>query len=138
MSLRHDYAESRRVESDHIEHLSAAIDIHKALGSGLFERAYLTCLTRELVDARLRIEVQKAIPLVYRDVRVDVAYRADLVVEECVLVEVKAIEVLAPIHDQQLRTYLRPGHYPVGLLLNFSAPTMKAGIKRIVNNFPEE
>ena len=117
--------------------LSAAIDIHKALGPGLFERAYLTCLTRDLADTHLRIEVQKAIPLVYRDGRIECAYRADLVVEECVLVEVKAIEVFAPIHNQQVRTYLRLGHYPVGLLLNFSAPTMKAGIKRIVNNFPE-
>jgi GxxExxY protein len=118
--------------------ISAAIDIHRTLGPGLFERAYLTCLTRDLTDAHLRIEVQKAIPLVYRDVRIECAYRADLVVEESVLVEAKAIEVFAPIHDQQVRTYLRLGHYSVGLLLNFSAPTMKAGIKRIVNNFPDK
>jgi len=72
--------------------ISAAIDIHKTLGPGLFERAYLTCLTRDLTDAHLRIEVQKAIPLVYRDVRIECTYRADLVVEESVLVEAKAIE----------------------------------------------
>jgi GxxExxY protein len=117
--------------------LSAAIDVHRALGPGLFEKAYLTCLTRDLSDAHLRIDLQKAIPLVYRGVSIDCAYRADLVVEESVLVELKAIEVFAPIHEQQVRTYLRLGHYPVGLLLNFSAPTMKAGIKRIVNDFPD-
>ena len=77
-------------------------------------------------------------PLVYKGLRVESAYRADLVVEECVLVEVKAIEELAPIHSQQLYTYIRLGNYPVGLLLNFNAPTMKAGIKRMVNKFPEK
>ncbi len=118
--------------------LSAAIDIHRALGPGLLESAYLTCLTRDLADAHVRIEVQRAVPLVYKGLRVESAYRADLVVEECVLVEVKAIEELAPIHSQQLYTYIRLGNYPVGLLLNFNAPTMKAGIKRMVNKFPEK
>ena len=69
---------------------------------------------------------------------VDCAYRADLVVESRVLIEVKAQESLAPIHSRQLQTYLRLGEYPVGLLLNFGVPTMKAGIKRIVNGFPDE
>jgi GxxExxY protein len=73
----------------------------------------------------------------YRGVRVDCAYRADLVVEGQVLVEVKALESLAPIHKQQLYTYLRVADYRVGLLLNFGAPTMKEGIKRVVNDFPE-
>jgi len=118
--------------------LSAAIDIHRALGPGLLESAYLTCLTRDLADAHVRIEVQRAVPLVYKGLRVESAYRADLVVEECVLVEVKPIEELAPIHSQQLYTYIRLGNYPVGLLLNFNAPTMKAGIKRMVNGFPEK
>ena len=118
--------------------LSAAIDIHRALGPGLLESAYLTCLTRDLADARVRIELQRAVPLVYKGIRIECAYRADLVVEESVVVEVKAIETLTPIHDQQLNTYLRLGDYRVGLLLNFNAPTMKAGIKRIVNRFPEK
>lgn len=118
--------------------IEAAIDIHRTLGPGLLESAYLTCLTRDLADARVRIELQKAVPLIYKSVRVECAYRADLVVEESVLVEVKAIEALAPIHSQQLYTYLRLGSYPVGLLLNFNAPTMKAGIKRMVNGFPEK
>ena len=118
--------------------LSTAIGIHRALGPGLLESAYLTCLVHELVAAQLRIERQKALPLVYRGVTIECSYRADLVVEESVLIEVKALETLAPIHSQQLYTYLRLGNYPVGLLLNFGAPTMKAGIKRIVNGFPEK
>ena len=118
--------------------LDAAIRIHRALGPGLLENAYLTCLVFELTEAKLRIERQRAVPLVYKGVTVDCAYRADLVVEGCVLIEVKAQESLAPIHSRQLQTYLRLGEYPVGLLLNFGAPTMKAGIKRIVNGFPDE
>ena len=118
--------------------IEVAIDIHRTLGPGLLESAYLTSLTRDLADARVRIEPQKAVPLIYKDVRVECAYRADLVVEESVVVEVKAIEAFAPIHSQQLYTYLRLGNYPVGLLLNFNAPTMKAGIKRIVNRFPDK
>jgi GxxExxY protein len=117
--------------------ISAAIGIHRALGPGLFERAYLACLCHDLEAAALQIEVQKGIPLLYRGVRIDCVYRADLVVATSVLVEVKALEATAAIHDQQLRTYLRLGGYPVGLLLNFGAATMKAGIKRAVNNFPE-
>jgi GxxExxY protein len=118
--------------------IATAIEIHQALGPGLLESAYLTCLCRDLVDRRLRVEVQKAIPLQYRDVKVECAYRADLVVEAGVLIEVKALDTFAAIHSQQVRTYLRLGQYPVGLLLNFGAPTMKAGIKRIVNNFPDK
>jgi GxxExxY protein len=88
--------------------LSTAIAIHRALGPGLLESAYLTCLTRDLADTHLRVETQKAVPLVYRNVRIACAYRADLVVEESVLVEVKTVDVLAPIHDQQVNTYFAP------------------------------
>jgi GxxExxY protein len=116
--------------------LSAAIGIHRALGPGLLESAYLTCLIHDLVTAQLRIERQKALPLIYRGMSIECAYRADLVVEESVLIEVKALDTLAPIHSQQLYTYLRLGNYRVGLMLNFGAPTVKAGIKRMVNGFP--
>jgi GxxExxY protein len=118
--------------------IDAAINIHRALGPGLLESAYLTCLTRDLVEAQLRIQTQHAIPLLYKSVKAECAYRADLVVEGSVLVEVKALETLAPIHSRQLDTYLRLGDYRVGLVLNFGAPTMKAGIKRMVNRFPEK
>ena len=118
--------------------LDAAIRIHRTLGPGLLESAYLTCLEYELTEAKLRIERQRAVPLVYRGIRINCGFRADLVVERSVLIEVKAQEALAPIHLRQVQTYLRLGEYPVGLLLNFGAPTMKAGIKRIVNGFPDE
>jgi GxxExxY protein len=117
--------------------IDAAIRIHRALGPGLLESAYLTCLAYELGEAGVRIELQRAVPLVYRGVTLNCGYRADLVVERSVLIEVKAQEALAPIHSRQLHTYLRLGEYPVGLLLNFGAPTMKAGIKRSVSGFPE-
>ena len=113
--------------------IEAAIEIHRQLGPGLLESAYLTCLIRDLTETRLPLETQRAIPLVYRGVRADCAYRADLIVDRCVLVEVKAIDAIAPIHIQQVYTYLRLGNYPVGLLLNFGEKTMKAGLKRILN-----
>jgi GxxExxY protein len=117
--------------------ITVAIEIHRAFGPGLFESAYLACLCHDLRCKGLYIEVQKHIPLIYGTVTLDCAYRADVVVEDSVLVEVKALETLAGIHTQQVYTYLRLGAYPIGLLLNFGAPTMKAGIKRVVNNFPE-
>jgi GxxExxY protein len=117
--------------------IAAAIKVHRALGPGLLENAYLPCLCYELQAARVRIERQKPLPLVYRGVKIDCAYRADLIVEEAVLVEVKAMETLASVHERQLRTYLRLADCNVGLLLNFGAPTMKAGIKRVANEFPD-
>jgi GxxExxY protein len=116
--------------------ISAAIGIHRTFGSGLLEHAYLACLCHELKSAGLALEVQKPISLIYRGVKIDCAYRADLIIEGVVLVEVKAIDALAPFHERQLNTYLRLTECPVGLLLNFGAPTMKAGIKRVVNGFP--
>ncbi len=117
--------------------LDAAIRIHRALGPGLLESAYFACLEYELTEAKLRIERQRGVPLVYKGVRIECGFRADIVIEGSVLIEVKAQEAVAPIHIRQLQTYLRLGQYPVGLLLNFGAPTMKAGIKRVVNNFPD-
>jgi GxxExxY protein len=130
-------ATAERLNSITARIIKAAIDIHRALGPGLLENAYLTCLTRDLTDAQLHIQTQHAIPLRYKSVNVECAYRADLVVEETVLIEVKAIEELAPIHSRQVSTYFRIGNYP-GLLMNFGAPTMKAGIRRIANRFPDK
>jgi len=117
--------------------IDAAIRIHKAVGPGLLESAYFECLCFELALAGLRIETQKALPLVYRDVTVRCAYRADIVVEQTVVLEIKAVDRIAAIHSRQLYTYLRVADCRVGLVLNFSAPTMLDGIKRVVNNFPE-
>jgi GxxExxY protein len=117
--------------------VDCSIRIHRTVGPGILEKAYFGCVCYELVSAGLKIQTEKEIPLVYQGVHIDCAYRADLVVEETVIVEVKAIEALAPIHSRQLLTYLRLAHCPVGLLLNFGAPTMRQGIKRVVNNFKE-
>jgi len=117
--------------------IEAAIRIHREVGPGLLESAYFECLCFELALTGLRIETQKALPLVYRDVTVRCAYRADIIVEDAVVLEVKAIDRIAPIHGRQLYTYLRVADCRVGLVLNFSAPTMREGIKRVVNMFPE-
>lgn len=117
--------------------ITCAIKIHRALGPGLVESAYCACLCHDLVKAGLQVERQKPIALVYGGLTIDCAYRADIVVENCVIVEVKALDALAPIHRQQLYTYLRLGNYRVGLLLNFGASTLRDGIQRVVNNFPD-
>ena len=116
--------------------IGAAIDIHRTFGPGLFENAYLACLVHDLRNAGLELELEKALPLEYRGVRLEVAYRVDIVVARAIIVEVKALEMLARSHSRQLRTYLRLSGCRVGLLLNFGAPTMLEGIKREVNNFP--
>ena len=99
--------------------IEAAIRIHRTVGPGLLEKAYWGCLCFELSSAGIRIETQKALPLVYRGVKIDCAYRADLIVEGFVIVEVKALNGLAPIHRRQLLTYLRLANCPLGLLLDF-------------------
>ena len=116
--------------------IRAAIEIHRALGPGLLESAYLVCLIFELSRMHLRFDRQRAIPLVYKDVRLDCAYRADVVVEDCVLLEVKALETVAPIHMRQLGTYVRLADLRVGLLLNFGQTTMAEGVHRYANRFP--
>ena len=116
--------------------IGAAIKIHRALGPGLLENAYLGCLCLELTKTGLRFETQKALPLIYEGVRIDCAYRTDLVVAELVVVEAKALDMVAPVHLRQLRTYTKLADCPVGLLLNFGAPVMKEGIKRVINGFP--
>lgn len=116
--------------------IEAPIRIHRALGPGLLESAYLACLCFELTSMGMSIETQKSLPLVYRGVKVDCAYRADLIVDNMVIVEIKAQDSLAPIHGRQLLTYLRVADCPVGLILNFGAATLKEGIKRILNGFP--
>jgi GxxExxY protein len=117
--------------------IGAAIEIHRALGPGLLESAYLPCLVYELRHAGLLVETEVRLPLIYKNVRVNTAFVADAIVSRAVLVEVKAMEAIAPIHERQLSTYLRLGDFRVGLLLNFGAPTMIEGIHRSANNFPD-
>jgi GxxExxY protein len=116
--------------------ISGAIRVHRTLGPGLLENAYLACLCYELKSEGLRFETQKGLPLFYNGARIECAYRADLIVEHAVVVEVKAVDTLPAAYTRQLRTYASLADCRVGLLLNFGAPTLKDGIKRIVNGFP--
>jgi GxxExxY protein len=129
-------------EKDRLDQISrriigAAIEVHRPLGPGLLESAYETCLAYELKQLGFRIEQQKPLPVVYKDVKLDCGYRLDIVVEDAIILEVKAIEQLAPIHDAQLLSYLRISGLKVGLLINFHVRVLKNGLKRIVNEFPD-
>ena len=118
--------------------IAAAIKVHRALGPGLLESVYAACLCYELRASGLTIEVQKVLPLVYEALTFDFAFRVDVIVEGKVLVEIKAVDAIAPVHLRQLNTYLKLSDARVGLLLNFGASSMKEGIRRVVNGFPSE
>lgn len=116
--------------------IAAAIEVHRILGSGLLESAYRKCLVLELRQSGFKCEQNRAIPLTYKGEDVGIAYEADLIVEGCVIVELKAVDALHPRHERQLLTYLRLADCRVGLVLNFGEDTLKSGIRRVVNNFP--
>jgi GxxExxY protein len=114
--------------------IGTAIKVHRALGPGLLESAYLACLVYELLQRGYKALREVPLPLVYRDVKLDCGYRLDLLVNNAVIVEVKSVESLAPIHEAQLLSYLKLADYKVGLLLNFNAKMLKhGGIKRLAN-----
>jgi GxxExxY protein len=117
--------------------IGAAIEVHKALGPGLLESAYETCLAFELRQCGFKVEQQRPLPVVYKNVKLDCGYRLDLVVEDSVILEIKAVEQLAPIHDAQLLSYLRLSDKKVGLIINFHVRVLKNGLRRIVNEFPD-
>jgi GxxExxY protein len=117
--------------------IGAAIRVHTGLGPGLLESAYQACLAFELRSDGFTVEEQKPLPVTYRDVKLDCGYRLDLLVENEIVVEIKALEHLAPIHDAQLLSYLRLSGKRVGLLINFHVRILKDGLKRIVNEFPD-
>ena len=114
-----------------------AIEVHQALGPGLLESAYEECLCYELAQQGLPFARQVPLPVRYKDVKLDCGYRIDLLVDDLVIVELKAIESLSPIHEAQLLTYLKLAEKRVGLLINFNVPVLKQGLKRIVNQFPD-
>ena len=115
--------------------IGAAIEVHRPLGPGLLESAYEECLCHEFALSGLRFERQRALPVAYKGVLLDCGYRVDVVVEDNVIVELKTVERLLPIHDAQLLTYLKLMDRRVGLLVNFNVPVLKQGIKRITNGF---
>lgn len=114
------------------EILNSAFKVHSALGPGLLESAYQACLAYELRKKGLKVEVEKSLPLVYEEVKLEVGYRIDLMVENKVVVELKTVEAFTDVHTAQVLTYLQLSKCKVGLLLNFYTKSLKHGIKRVI------
>ncbi len=112
--------------------LDCSFKVHSALGPGLLESAYEECLFYELSQLGLKVEKQKPLPLVYREVKLDAGYRVDLLVENCVIVELKSVEALNDVHLAQIITYLKLSNCKLGLLVNFNVKHLKEGIKRVI------
>ena len=112
--------------------IGAAIEVHRHLGPGLLESAYEECLCHELYLHGLQFERQKPLPLEYKGIKLDCGYRLDIVVESKVVLELKTVEAIAPIHEAQLLTYLRLSGIKVGLIINFNVPILKEGIRRFI------
>jgi GxxExxY protein len=117
--------------------INGAISVHKELGPGLLESAYEACLVYELASQNLKVERQKGLPIHYRGIQLDCGYRLDLLVEGSVIVEIKAIERIEPIHEAQLLSYLKLSKCKVGLLMNFNVRVLRDGIRRLVNQFQD-
>lgn len=112
--------------------LKKAYEVHTALGPGLLESAYEECLCYELIQAGLNVEKQKALPILYKNIKVDAGYRLDLVVNHCVILELKAVDELNSVHTAQLLTYLKLSGIRHGLLINFNVKSLKSGIRRYI------
>ena len=113
--------------------IGAAIDVHKALGPGLLESAYIACLVYELIERGYKATREVPLPLIYKGVKIDSGYRLDIFVNDKVIIEVKSVERLAPVHDAQIISYLKIANCKVGLLINFNVKMVKDGIRRFVN-----
>lgn len=116
--------------------IDAAIAVHRELGPGLLEAAYEACLEYELLDRGFQVERQKELPVVYRGIKVDCGFRLDLLVNGVVIVELKSVERLDPIHEAQVLTYLKLTRLHLGLLMNFNVTRLMDGFKRLVREFP--
>ena len=113
--------------------IGRAIEVHKQLGPGLLESAYQECLYYELKKKGLKVDKEKPMPIVYKEIKLDHGYRIDLLVEDKVVIELKTVEYLTEVHTAQLLTYLKLGNYKLGLLLNFNESKLRDGIKRVIN-----
>jgi GxxExxY protein len=125
-----------KLEENELSHLiiGAALEMHKILGPGLLESVYQVALTYDLRKLGLDVKSQVPMPLVYKGIKQEVGYRLDLLVEDKVIIELKAMEYIAPVHYAQLLTYLRLSDKKLGLLINFNSKYLKEGIHRVVNN----
>lgn len=122
------------MEINQITHeiLDSAYKVHSALGPGLLESAYRTCLAYELRKKGLKVEEEKPLPLIYEEIKLECGYRLDLLVENQVIVELKTVDTFADVHTAQVLTYLRFSDKPIGLLINFNVQSLKNGIKRLI------
>lgn len=114
--------------------INTCYNIHVKLGPGLLESVYEEILYHELINQGLKVKRQKAIPVIWKDIKMEIGFRADLIVENKIIIELKSVETIAPVHPKQLLTYLRITGIKLGLLINFNEKLIKDGIKRIVNN----
>ena len=110
--------------------IGCAIEVHRELGPGLLESAYEECLAYELRQAGLNVERQVSVPVIYRDVKLDYGYRIDILVEKAVVIELKTVDVINPVHEAQILTYMKFSNKATGLLINFNVMRLKEGIKR--------
>jgi GxxExxY protein len=115
----------------------SAIKVHKALGPGLLESVYQKCLAYELEKSGLKVKCEFPLPVQYETIKIDAGFRADMIVDDAVIIENKTVDKIAPIHEAQLLTYLKLTNLNLGFLLNWNVPLMKDGIKRIVNRLKE-
>ena len=121
------------INSISVEVVSGSFRVHSTLGPGLLESAYHACLAYELRKQGLKVQSQVEMPVSYGEITIDLGYRLDMLVEDCVVVELKTVRKLLPVHEAQLLSYLKLGGFRVGLLINFHVPALKEGIKRMVN-----
>ena len=112
--------------------MESAIEVHKFLGPGLLESSYEQCLAYELTQRKIRFKLQQSIPVQYKTVNLDCGYRIDLLVEDKLIIELKSVEILLPIHEAQLLTYMKLAKIKIGLLINFNVRRLKDGLKRFV------
>ena len=112
--------------------IGCTIEVHKNLGPGLLESAYEECLVFELIKAGLRIDRQKPVPVVYKDIKLECGYRIDILVENTVVIELKVVDAINPVHEAQILTYMKFANKSIGLLINFNVTVLKNGIKRFV------
>jgi len=112
--------------------IGCAIEVHKILGPGLLESAYETCLFYELQNAGLRVERQKPVPVVYKEIKLDCGYRLDIIVEDCVIIELKTVDAFIPVHEAQILTHMKFAKKNLGLLINFNVTLLKDGIRRFI------
>jgi len=117
--------------------VDSAIEVHRNLGPGLLESVYEVCLEQELISAGLKVSRQVPVPIIYKGVKMEKAFYIDLLVEEEIIIELKVVEKVLPVHEAQLISYLKLADKRLGFLMNFNAPLMKNGIKRRINGFLE-